>query len=166
MNKIVWRLRVISTLIVSCLISNVDPCLAKELSKVEQHGVIAKVPRIPIQSTKLTSFLSNFRMRQIRLGPRTFTLGRSNFRHILEQHHPRFMNPRPGKDIQTFFDKNMKLEELLDLMELFVRQNSDAFSDKALKDSDGEVVRVVNGVKYKMGIDTGGRIRTFFPYAK
>lgn len=161
MNKIVWRLRVISTLIVSCLISNVEPCLAKELSKVEQHGVIAKVPRIRIEPSKLTSFLSNFRMRQIRLGSRTFTLNRNGFRHILAQHHPRFMNLSRVKVKQTFFDENMKPDEIIDLIEIFVKQNSDAF--RKLPPSGGKIIGVVNGVKYKMAVETGGRIGTFFP---
>ncbi|WP_449418356.1 EndoU domain-containing protein [Phormidium nigroviride] len=132
---------------------------------IEQDGLIARVPRIRIEPSKLKSYLSNFRMRQIRLGSRTITLGRNNFRHILEQHHPRFMNLSHVKDTQTFFDENMDPDEILDLIETIIKQNRNVFRElpEKLPREGIEIIGVVNGVKYNLVVDHEWRIKTFYP---
>lgn len=90
----------------------------------------------------------------------TFMLDKSGLKHVLERHHPNFWDGSV-KANQTFFDKNMGIDDVANAIEQVMQQNRDILISKGTN-SMYQIEGVVNGKGYVLGLDYG-RIGQFYP---
>lgn len=129
----------------------------------EEQLLARKVPSIRIQPNRLAAALSRFRPRRVKIGSTNFTLGTSDMRHILREHHPRFWNlgnPNKKKKVQTFFKQSMTVDAVSNAVISVANQNRQKLSKIGL--GTDKVRGVVNGVTYVLGVKRG-RLHQFYP---
>ena len=117
-------------------------------------GVVIGTPN------RLRQVLNSFRPRIFPVGSRQYSLGRSSIRHILTRHHPSYWNGST-RTTQTFFRRNMNINEIENAIESVIGQNRQRLSRLGANDSD-KVEGVVDGIRYVLGVERG-RIGSFYP---
>jgi hypothetical protein len=109
---------------------------------------------------QLLRALNNFRPRRIRAGSTEFSLGRNSLRHILTRHHPDYWDGS-SRTIQTFFNRNMTVNDIENAIESVINQNRGRLS--RLRGSGTDTVEgVVNGIRYVLRVEKG-RVGSFYP---
>ena len=88
------------------------------------------------------------------------TLDKSGIKHIIERHHPRFWDGSLKK-AQTFFPKNMSVDEIRSAIGEVLAQNRDKIAAIG-PNGRGQVSGCVNGVWYTLGLQLG-KVGQFFP---
>lgn len=86
--------------------------------------------------------------------------------HILERHHPTYFDPEQAKLSNDMFRESRTIDDILDLIDQVVRQNTDEIDAIARKSRPeqqvGNVKATINGVTYRLGVNQGA-IGTFHP---
>src|SRR5690606_2791577 len=97
--------------------------------------------------------LRNFTGRRFTFGNRRFLLDRAGMRHILERHHPAFWNGTVKAE-QTFFSASMRVDAIANAISSVMQQNRTTLIRKGTT-GRYQVMGVVDGVKYVLGINNG-----------
>jgi hypothetical protein len=124
------------------------------LRRGNNPGVVIGTPN------RLRQVLNRFRPRIFRVGSRQYSLGRSSMRHILTRHHPGYWDGST-RTRQTFFRRNMTINEIDNAIESVVGQNHQRLSRLGANGSD-KVEGVVDGITYILQVNRG-RIGSFYP---
>lgn len=95
------------------------------------------------------------------IGGKKFVLDDKGMDYILKRHHPDFWAGK-SKAKQTFFPKDMSIQEIKETITTVMKQNRDVLERRG---TDGmyQIEGVVNGVRYTLGLDNG-RIGQFYPW--
>ena len=94
------------------------------------------------------------------MGNSEFLLDRSGMKHILERHHPDYWDGSVKK-MQSFFDKNMSIDDIKSAIHSVMKQNRNILIERGnigmyqIKGSYG-------GVNFTLGLKNG-RIGQFYP---
>ena len=128
-------------------------------TEVYRNQLLAKI-KIPIQPNKLSSVLSKFRARNVKIGTTNFTLGNNDMKHILSRHHPEYWNGTAKEQGQTFFKRSIGIDNVADSVLSVANQNRQSLSK--IGRGRGQVQGVVNGIKYILGVENG-RFHQFYP---
>ncbi len=104
--------------------------------------------------------LKNFQGKDFHFGNETFKLDKSGMKHILERHHPEFWDGSI-KNTQSFFNKDMSVNEITNAIESVMKQNRETLVTKGsirMYQVEGQY----NGVTYTLGLNNG-RVGQFYP---
>ncbi|QUI20894.1 hypothetical protein HZI73_00585 [Vallitalea pronyensis] len=104
--------------------------------------------------------LSDFKGKKMLFGDKTFLLDKSGMKHILERHHPSFWDGSIKK-AQSFFDKNMSVDDVSDAIHDIMKQNRDTLINKGTKGMY-QIKGTYNGTDYVIGFKNG-RVGQFYP---
>ena len=104
--------------------------------------------------------LKKFPGKKFVIDGKNFLLDKSGLKHILERHHPKYWNGT-AKATQSFFPKNMPIEEVEKAIAAVLKQNKDEVA-KIGELGTGQIEGVYNGVRYVLGLNKG-RIGQFYP---
>ena len=81
-------------------------------------------------------------------------------RHILTRHHPDYWDGTT-RGTQTFFKRNMTIDEITEAIESVVAQNREELHRIGPRGTN-RVRGIVNGVRYVLGVNKG-RVGSFYP---
>ena len=109
----------------------------------------------------LVNALRGWRSRRFVVEGEAFLLDKRAMMHILERHHLRFWEKGSLKAAQSFFPKNMTIDQIESAIAQVLRQNRQAVA-KIGTNGIGSVRGTVDGVEYQLGLNHG-RIGQFFP---
>lgn len=125
--------------------------------KVIKYGskIFKKAP-----ASAVTNALKNFTTATYKSGSHTFKLTKTDMKHMLERHHPKYWNGT-AKSTQTFYNPNLSVNQVKDIAISIAKQNSKTLSSKGTN-STFQVEGKVNGVKYVLGIQKG-HIHQLYP---
>lgn len=112
--------------------------------------VFKKAPK-----SKVTNALKSFKT-----GSYPFKLTKTDMKHMLERHHPKYWNGTVKKN-QTFYNPNLSVNQVKNIALSIAKQNSKTLRSKGTN-STFQVQGKVNGVKYVLGI-TRGHIKQLYP---
>ncbi|MCM1946614.1 polymorphic toxin-type HINT domain-containing protein [Streptomyces sp. G2] len=94
-------------------------------------------------------------------GGNSFILRKSDFTHILENHHPSYLKGKVGD--KTFFDKGMSVDEVQDAISAVMRQNQrELGSAEYAQGKWGKVSGTYKGRSYVLGFGEG-IVGQFYP---
>jgi len=114
--------------------------------------------RLQQKSAKLiANALKGFKNRKIKIGNQDILLSKDKMKHILERHHPKYWDGST-KNIQSFLDKNMSVDDVTNVVTQVLKKNSATLMKGNTKIPD----TVVNGVTYVLKISKG-KITQFYP---
>ncbi|MCY8565308.1 T7SS effector LXG polymorphic toxin [Bacillus sonorensis] len=131
----------------------------KELADVEKGDIrINKAT-----SEKVVNALSSFKSRKMTFGNQLFLLDKKGMKHILERHHPEYWDGSV-KTTQSFFKKDLSIEDIANAIESILKQNRGVLTEKDFRGTTGkqQITGTYNGVKYVVGFKKG-RIGQFYP---
>ncbi|HAT5562207.1 TPA: hypothetical protein JAD51_003611 [Proteus mirabilis] len=136
---------------VHCPTGYIDPfglecCLPNNFEKAKPYDVVNE--------------LKNFQGKDFHFGNETFKLDKSGMKHILERHHPEFWDGSI-KNTQSFFNKDMSVNEITNAIESVMKQNRETLVTKGsirMYQVEGQY----NGVTYTLGLNNG-RVGQFYP---
>ncbi|WP_218080445.1 hypothetical protein [Anthocerotibacter panamensis] len=135
-------------------VKQVSAELQKVLQKIGDQ-LISMVPQ-----HKIANSLKGFSSQSFNIGSQKFVLTKEKIEHILERHHPEFRRTK-SKDIQTFFDREMTVDEILEAIGIILSQNR----DKLLHSGEnfvGQIDGFYRNSRYVLGLNKG-KIGQFFP---
>lgn len=93
-------------------------------------------------------------------GSNIFLLDKSGMKHILERHHPNFWDGSVKKT-QSFFDKNMSIDDISNAIHDVMKQNRDILIKKGTTGMY-QITGSYNGIEYVLGLKNG-RVGQFYP---
>ncbi|ETT86744.1 hypothetical protein MKZ08_09680 [Viridibacillus sp. FSL R5-0477] len=109
----------------------------------------SKVFKIAPKS-KVTNALSSFKTATYKTGSHSFKLTKTDMKHMLERHHPKYWNGTVKKS-QTFYNPNLSVTEVKNIAMTIAKDNSKTLAKKGTN-STFQVEGSVGGVKYVLGI--------------
>jgi hypothetical protein len=98
----------------------------------------------------LARMLSHYKPRVFNCGSETYVLTRERLYHFLVRHHPKYWNGIPT-DEQSFFHKNISVDEICSIIEEVIRQNREEIINRGITSKGFKVFGRVNGIKYQLG---------------
>jgi hypothetical protein len=104
--------------------------------------------------------LRQWSSQRFQFGNQQFLLDKSNLTHILVRHHPEYWDGSI-KATQSFFDKNMSIQDVQDAISSVLKQNRDMLirrGGRGIYQIEGSY----NGVDYVLGLNYG-HIGQFYP---
>ena len=104
----------------------------------------------------ISKLLPGFKSSRFNIGGINILLDKKGMKHILERHHPRYWVGEI-KEKQSFFSRNITIPEIKSLIYQVLEQNK----GNVAKVGSYYIRGVVNGVKYKLGLNKG-RVAAFF----
>ncbi|MYL56184.1 hypothetical protein GLW20_01535 [Virgibacillus halodenitrificans] len=110
--------------------------------------------------SKVTNALKNFKTATYKTGSHTFKLTKTDMKHMLERHHPKYWNGTVKKK-QTFYNPNLSVNDVKNIAMSIAKQNRNTLKSKGTN-STFQVQGTVNGVKYVLGV-TKGHIKQLYP---
>ncbi|WHX88036.1 T7SS effector LXG polymorphic toxin [Bacillus paralicheniformis] len=135
---------------------------------IQRIEKVSKVDKTAIGINKATSekvvnALSNFKSKKMTFGDQHFLLDKKGMKHILERHHPEYWDGSV-KTTQSFFKKDLSIDDITKAIESILKQNRDTLTDKGFRGTTGkqQLTGTYNGVKYVVGFKKG-RIGQFYP---
>lgn len=118
-----------------------------------------------LMQCKTANALKDWQSQRYQIGDQTFLLDRKGMAHILERHSPEFWDGSV-KTTQTFFGKNMSIDDITDAVGQVINQNRDTLLERgatgAIDDIHPPVTGTVDGTDYVLGMNRG-RVGQFFP---
>ena len=120
------------------------------------HKKLKVTHRKKQSKANISKFLPGFKSSRFNIGGINILLDKKGMKHILERHHPRYWVGEI-KEKQSFFSRNITIPEIKSLIYQVLEQNKGNLTKVGRYDIRG----VVNGVKYKLGLNKG-RVATFF----
>ncbi|MGE7717490.1 DNRLRE domain-containing protein [Priestia megaterium] len=111
-------------------------------------------------ASKVTNALSRFTTGTYKTGSHTFKLTKTDMKHMLTRHHPKYWDGSVKKS-QTFYNPTLSVNDVKNIALSIAKQNRSTLSKKGTN-STFQVQGTVNGVKYVMGI-TKGHIKQLYP---
>ncbi|MBR7798345.1 MAG: hypothetical protein ACQEWU_21510 [Bacillota bacterium] len=110
--------------------------------------------------SKVTNALKTFKTATYKTGSHTFKLTKTDMKHMLERHHPKYWNGTVKKK-QTFYNPDLSVSGVKNIAISIAKQNRNTLKSKGTN-STFQVQGTVNGVKYVLGI-TKGHIKQLYP---
>lgn len=117
--------------------------------------VFKKAPK-----SKVTNALANYKTLSYKTGSHTFKLTKTDMKHMLERHHPKYWDGSVKKD-QTFYNPDLSVNDVKNIAHTIAKNKKSTLSKKETN-STFQVEGKVNGVEYVMGI-TKGHIKQLYP---
>jgi hypothetical protein len=119
-----------------------------------------------VHNSGCLAVLKNWKPKTFRYGNTTLVLQRSGIQHILERHHPTYFDPEQAKQSNDMFRESRTIDDIVDLIDQVIRQNTDEIEAIARKPRPeqqvGNVRATIDGVTYRLGVNQGA-IGTFHP---
>ena len=134
--------------------------MAKAGARVADAAKGASSPLRAVDPKTAANALDFFRRDTYLFGGVIVTLDKSSIKHILERHHPRFWDGSLKKS-QTFFPRNMSIDEIRSTIGDVLAQNRDQIAAIG-PNGTGQIRGCVNGIWYTLGLQRG-RVGQFFP---
>lgn len=110
--------------------------------------------------SKVTNALANYKTLTYRTGSHTFKLTKTDMKHMLERHHPKYWDGSV-KSKQTFYNPDLSVNDVKNIAHTIAKNNKSTLAKKGTN-ATFQVEGTVNGVKYVMGI-TKGHIKQLYP---
>ncbi len=122
---------------------------------------ITQIPskKIPCARDKLLQVLATFKNQKIQVGNVTCLLDKDGLKHILERHHPLYWNGTMTTKKQTFFHKNISIDEITDIIKQVIKQNKKLIIKQGIM--NGQIDGIINNIRYRVGFQNG-RIGQFY----
>ncbi|NBJ71714.1 MULTISPECIES: hypothetical protein [Clostridia] len=117
--------------------------------------VFKKAPK-----SKVTNALKSFKTATYKVGGHTFKLTKTDMKHMLQRHHPKYWNGTVKKK-QTFYNPNLSVNDVKNIALSIAKQNRNKLKSKGTN-STFQVQGTVKGVKYVLGISKG-HIKQLYP---
>ena len=105
--------------------------------------------------------LTGYQSRQYVFGSESFQLDKSGLKHILERHHRDYWNGTVAGDTQTFFEPDMRVDDVVHTVGQVLRQNRETLMERGANDVY-QVRGRVNDLEYVAGVRFG-RVDQFYP---
>lgn len=102
----------------------------------------------------------NFVNSNIAVGSSKVVLSKAKMQHILQSHHPSFWTGAKGK---SMFDPSLSVNNIKNIVNSVVRQNSSTISRNLAKGIGSDVRGTVNGVNYFVRIGKNGYVQSAYP---
>ncbi|GAA4078272.1 hypothetical protein [Amphibacillus indicireducens] len=103
---------------------------------------------------------ANFVNSNIAVGSSKVVLSKAKMQHILQSHHPSFWTGAKGK---SMFDPSLIVNNIKNIVNSVVRQNSSTISRNLAKGIGSDVRGTVNGVNYFVRIGKNGYVQSAYP---
>lgn len=123
-----------------------------------------KPPVVVGTPERLRRVLDSLKPRRIKVGSTELSLDRNSWRHILTRHHREYWDGTT-RDKQTFFRRNMTINQIEDAILDVIKQNRQSLRTVGAEGKREPIVGVVDGIRYRLGVRRG-RIRTFYPLSE
>ncbi|MCK4258508.1 MAG: EndoU domain-containing protein [Halanaerobiales bacterium] len=133
--------------------------VVKSAEKIDDVIDIAKGLRKVDPSTVINA-LSNFKGKKMIFGMDTFLLGKRGLKHILERHYLKYWDGSI-KTVQSFFNKNMSIDNISDAIHHIMKQNRNILIEKGTK-GRYQIEGTYSGINYIVGFKNG-RVGQFYP---
>lgn len=104
--------------------------------------------------------LKTFQSRKYIFGGQSFLIDKRGMKHILERHHPNLWDGSV-KAQQSFFNKEMTVNDVADAIESIMKQNREELTKKGTKFSY-QIRGIYEGQQYVVGFQKG-RVGQFYP---
>jgi hypothetical protein len=104
--------------------------------------------------------LRGFQSEYFHFGNNVFLLDKRGMEHILTRHHPTYWDGTV-RNIQTFFNKSMSVDEVRSAVRSVMLQNRATLMQNGTNGAY-QIRGSVNGVEYVLGVNTG-RVGQFYP---
>ncbi|MEH3001092.1 MULTISPECIES: hypothetical protein [Bacillus] len=108
--------------------------------------------------SKVVNSLKNYKGATYKAGSKTYKITKSDMKHMLERHHPKYWNGT-SKKTQTFFDSRLSVKDIERIAINVAKQNRTKLSKIKVS---GQVEGKVDGVKYVLGV-SNGHMRQLYP---
>lgn len=110
-------------------------------------------------SKAVSKALVNFKPATVNVGSKKVTLSKASMQHILKNHHPNYWTG--GK--KTMIDPSLSINQIKSIILKGIRDNKTSIN-KAVKSGKSINVYTTSGkVKYKISINSSGKISSFHP---
>lgn len=117
-------------------------------------------PTKPALPEKVINDLKDFQSRSMTFGGSNFALDKSGMKHILTRHHPEYWDGSKKAE-QSYFNKDMEIEDIADAIEEVMKQNRIEIIEKGPL-GRYQITGEVGGEKYRLGLKNG-RVGQFYP---
>jgi hypothetical protein len=88
-------------------------------------------------------------------------LQRSGIQHILERHHPTYFDPEQAKQSNDMFRESRTIDDIVDLIDQVIRQNTDEIEAIARKPRPEQQVGNVRGYDRRSDVPTWCEPRSY-----
>ncbi|MBN6887497.1 hypothetical protein ACUXCC_002606 [Cytobacillus horneckiae] len=88
---------------------------------------------------------------------------KSKMEHILKNHHPKYWT---GSSNKSFFDSDLSVSSVKSIVTNVINSNKTKIKDALKAGKSVDVVKTINGVKYKVNIGKDGYVKTAYPVPK
>lgn len=117
---------------------------------------------IAVSSSAAKKATVNFVNSTISVGGSKVVLSKGRMQHILQRHHPSYWNGTVTKK-QSFFDPSLRVNDIKNIVHSVVRGNSSEISRNVSNRTKSVVFGRVNGVRYRVSIDSSGHVTQVIP---
>ncbi|MFG2355542.1 RHS repeat-associated core domain-containing protein [Streptomyces sp. NPDC048521] len=133
-------------------------------------GDIAKMPKATkrikdavklSRPAKMAQDMAKWKNRSLTIGGEKFLLDASGMKHILSRHHPKYWDGTVKKK-QSFFDKDMSIDDVGDAITHIIREKRDDVIAKGGASGSYQIRGEYNGESYVVGLNNG-RVGQFYP---
>lgn len=114
----------------------------------------------PAISSVVINALKNYKSLKMWMGRKQYIMAKSDMKHILVRHHPKYWDGSVKKN-QTFFSKKTTINEIKAIASTVMKQNRGKLS-KVKSNSMTQVTGTYKGKKYVLGVSKG-HIRQLYP---
>ena len=124
------------------------------------RGKWSWLPFKPAKPQKILTALKDFQSKRFSVDQRIFLLAKEDLKHMLERHHPRFWEGSLKRN-QSFYPKNISVDELMDVIDQGIKHNRDKLA--TLVTRGGQIEVKIGDILWTIGVNRGGHIRQLFP---
>lgn len=115
---------------------------------------------IAVSSSAAKKATVNFVNSNIAVGSSKVVLSKAKMQHILKNHHPSYWT---GAKNKSMFDPSLRVNDIKNIVNSVVRQNSSTISRNLAKGIGSDVRGTVNGVNYFVRIGKNGYVQSAYP---
>lgn len=120
-------------------------------------------PKNKAPAGDLPNALKGYDSLDVTVGGSVYKTDKGDMTHILERHHPDYWNGTV-KDKQTFFNENMTIDDVKDVIKQLLEENQDKVNQIGAN-GIGSFEAVVDGVTYHVGLNKG-HVGQLYPVVK
>ncbi|MGG0656914.1 hypothetical protein [Rummeliibacillus pycnus] len=117
-----------------------------------------KVPK-----DKVVNALKHYKGTTFKTGTKTYKLTKTDMKHMLERHHPKYWNGSEKKK-QTYYDSRYSIKDIENVAITVAKKNKKKLSEISANAS-GQVKAKVDGIEWVLGVKNG-HIHQLYPVKK